>query len=377
MSVKEIKMSQIGGKGKWATFAKKLVMRISFPLLKRLIGFVLRSGRFRCELLEYALSQESKGIKTFLNLQRNWNREWSDFFQTKNFVQLQTLLEEVTLHLDELSKEVALRLFYTRLLIHLKSIISLSGFQKSLAPLFPLDRSEQERLIRLDESFTNKFIFPKRCQIPAIHIAAQFGMSCFTPEIQKTLIGRDIIDGGGYSGDSAMVFAKLQPRNVYAFEPNPDMFPEMKKIIAINSKILGDNVHKIIPVPMALGKSQGNMKLYSQGIYDGSTTKFHQSKGKEYNVPVVSIDDYVREHSLDIGLIKLDVEGAESDVIEGALETIKTQKPLLIISIYHTPKDFFEIKPQIEKLNLGYRFMIRHFVPQWSTDEFCLLGYPE
>jgi FkbM family methyltransferase len=174
-----------------------------------------------------------------------------------------------------------------------------------------------------------------------------------------------------------MVFAGFQPHNVYAFEPNPEMFPEMKKIIALNTKVLGDDVHKIIPVPMALGKSQGNMKLYSQGIYDGSTTKFRHSKGKEYNVPVVSIDDYVREHALNVGLIKLDVEGAESDVIDGALETIKTQKPLLIISIYHTPKDFFEIKPKIERLNLGYRFLVRHFVPKWSTDEFCLLGYQE
>jgi FkbM family methyltransferase len=354
-------------------------MRLSFPLLKKIVGFALKSERFQYELFKDVQQKESKGIKTFLNRQQGWNREWSEFFQTKDFAQLQTLIERMTLHLDELSKEVALRFFYTRLLTHLEGIISLSGFQKSLAPLFPLDWNEQKRLVCLDESFTPKLFFPKDCEIPNIHIATQFGMSCFVPEIQRTLIGRDVIDGGGYSGDSAMVFTEFQPRNVYAFEPNPEMFPEMKKIITNNTNILGDNVHKIVTVPMALGKVKGSMKLFSKGAYDGSTS-IHQrgkSNSKEYDVPVVSIDDFVREHSLDVGLIKLDVEGAESDVIEGALRTITTQHPLLIISIYHTPKDFFEIKPKIEGLNLGYRFLMRHFCPQWSTSEFCLLGYPE
>ena len=44
--------------------------------------------------------------------------------------------------------------------------------------------------------------------------------------------------------------------------------------------------------------------------------------------------------------------------MKGALETIKEQKPVLIISIYHNYSDFFEIKPMIEDLNLGYKFKI-------------------
>jgi FkbM family methyltransferase len=366
-----------GGNRQCVYSLKEFTMSLTFPILKKIVGYVLTSGRFRRELFDDSLLKESKGIKTLLNLQSGWNREWNDFFRTRNFSQLQKLIDELILNLDELSKEVTLRLFYTRLLIYLKGIIPLHDFQELLAPLFPLDRNEQERLIKLDETYVHNFIFPDQCELPTIHIATQFGMSCFESEIQKMLVGRDVIDGGGYSGDSAMVFAGLQPRKVYAFEPNPDMFPEMEKIIALNAKSLGSDVHKIIPVLMALGKSKGNLKLYSKGAYDGSTTIWGREKRKEYDVPVVSIDDYVREHSLNVGLIKLDVEGAESDVIEGALETIKTQKPLLIISIYHTAKDFFEIKPQLEKLNLGYHFMVRHFVPQWPTSEFCLLGYPE
>jgi CO dehydrogenase/acetyl-CoA synthase gamma subunit (corrinoid Fe-S protein) len=111
-------------------------------------------------------------------------------------------------------------------------------------------------------------------------------------------------------------------------------------------------------------------------INDGASFINRCNKLKKHEVPVISIDDFVRKKSLNVGLIKLDVEGVESDVIEGAVETIKAQKPLLIISIYHNPKDFFEIKPKIEALNLGYHFLIRHLTPH-SIVDFCLLGYPE
>ena len=61
---------------------------------------------------------------------------------------------------------------------------------------------------------------------------------------------------------------------------------------------------------------------------------------------------------MDVGLITVDVEGAEKDLLSGAIETIKSQKPMLFISIYHSVEDFFEIKPWIENLDLGYKFEI-------------------
>ena len=59
-----------------------------------------------------------------------------------------------------------------------------------------------------------------------------------------------------------------------------------------------------------------------------------------------------------MGLIKVDVEGGEQLLIKGAKNTICSQKPILIISIYHSPEDFFYIKPEIESWNLGYGFTI-------------------
>ena len=53
------------------------------------------------------------------------------------------------------------------------------------------------------------------------------------------------------------------------------------------------------------------------------------------------------------------------DLLEGAVNTLKTQKPILEISIYHKISDFFDIIPWIANLNLDYDFKIVKEQP-WS-----------
>jgi hypothetical protein len=57
-----------------------------------------------------------------------------------------------------------------------------------------------------------------------------------------------------------------------------------------------------------------------------------------------------------VGLIKMDIEGFEYYAIKGGLETIKRDKPVLLISIYHTGKDFFEIPPLLKSCVPEYKF---------------------
>ena len=49
----------------------------------------------------------------------------------------------------------------------------------------------------------------------------------------------------------------------------------------------------------------------------------------------------------------------------------------MLFRSYHDPKDLFEIKPFIESLDLGYRFMVRKLVYHDLVTEVVLLGYPE
>lgn len=76
------------------------------------------------------------------------------------------------------------------------------------------------------------------------------------------------------------------------------------------------------------------------------------------NVEITTLDDFVKEHNLQVGLIKVDIEGFEMEFLKGAKDTICSQKPALSICIYHSGRDYFHIKPLIESWNLGYRFEI-------------------
>ena len=76
-----------------------------------------------------------------------------------------------------------------------------------------------------------------------------------------------------------------------------------------------------------------------------------------------------------LGLIKSDTEGYESKIIDGAANLIKKYKPVLVIAIYYTPEDFFEMKDKIAKLNPDYKFMIRRSEFIIPTADFILIAY--
>lgn len=73
---------------------------------------------------------------------------------------------------------------------------------------------------------------------------------------------------------------------------------------------------------------------------------------------MTTIDSYLLSET--VGLIKMDIEGAAPFALEGAVQTIKRDRPVMLIACYHTPKEFFEIKPFLENLNLNYKFMFRN-----------------
>ncbi len=164
------------------------------------------------------------------------------------------------------------------------------------------------------------------------------------------LKNKDIIDVGAYVGDSAILFSKYTDKNVYAFEPLQGNFNEITRTIELNKS------KNIIPVQFGLGSKEQKMIFYVDGARSGDKTKYTNLRKETVNI--ISLDTYVRKNNLDVGLIKVDIEGAEQNFLQGAKETICSQKPVLLLSIYHNYDDFFKIKTLLESWNLGYKFQI-------------------
>ena len=176
----------------------------------------------------------------------------------------------------------------------------------------------------------------------------------FSDEEMDFIKDKDIIDAGAFTGDTALPLSEITQKNVYAFEPFNESFELLKKNIDDN------NIENIVPVNKSLGDINGERILFLagdnvQGITNDPNIRKHD---KEIKVEEITVDKFVKDNDLHVGLISVDVEGAEMDLLKGAVETIKAQKPILTISIYHKASDFFEIIPWIANLGLGYEFEI-------------------
>ena len=58
------------------------------------------------------------------------------------------------------------------------------------------------------------------------------------------------------------------------------------------------------------------------------------------------------------------------------MKTITTQRPILYLSIYHNADDFFNVKPMIEKFDLGYKFKIAKVPNGGIIVETALIAEP-
>lgn len=159
---------------------------------------------------------------------------------------------------------------------------------------------------------------------------------------------KDIIDAGAYVGDSAIVLSKYTNKNVISFEANPSNFSLLKRTIGLN------NLKNIVPVNLGLGDG-----LYTANIKDDLSCSHLTNEGSNLQkINITTLDKYVEENNIKCGLIKVDIEGAEPKFLKGAYNTIKEQRPTILLSIYHNASDFINLKPMIESWDLGYKFRI-------------------
>lgn len=121
--------------------------------------------------------------------------------------------------------------------------------------------------------------------------------------------------------------------------------------------------------------------MYNIGIWDktekGYCAYFGESDGTQIisdaatnqNAQQCQLDalDHVLEGKR-ISVLKLDIEGAEINGLNGAKNIITRQKPKLAICLYHRPEDLWEIPGRIHEMNPAYKMIIKHHSMANFTD---------
>ena len=117
---------------------------------------------------------------------------------------------------------------------------------------------------------------------------------------------------------------------VLAFEPLPANLALLKRNIALNPGL------KIEVVPAAVSNSAAPFaEFYSDTTSSSVTASLRSRSGQRTcRVANVRLDDFCAGRGLRPSFIKIDVEGAEMDVLHGARSLLETDHPLLLVEVH-------------------------------------------
>ena len=181
----------------------------------------------------------------------------------------------------------------------------------------------KDRLSRLKQNFKYRYLPFRlyhriRCYKYAKYRNPE--LKLITSLVTKDQISIDIGANLGLFTD----FMSKASKHVFAFEPNPYPLENLKHLIDKNVTIL----------PIALGNTNGPTEIRIPHHANGwssngaSLASKTEESGKLINIQCRKLDSLNLEN---IGLIKIDVEGFEIEVLKGARETLLKNKPAMII----------------------------------------------
>ena len=153
-----------------------------------------------------------------------------------------------------------------------------------------------------------------------------------------------VFDVGANLGNHTLFWAKkLNTDVIYSFEP---YIPNFERLLHNVQNNLLDNVY---PINKAIGKKEGYtcVKEFHEDNYGGTTLNEEiQSEGE---IEVITIDSFVKGKKIEsVDFIKIDTEGYEVSVLDGAQKTISKYYPDLWIEV--NSQTFQEIMNRLEQL---------------------------
>jgi FkbM family methyltransferase len=164
------------------------------------------------------------------------------------------------------------------------------------------------------------------------HISHAHILGTYEAEMQQALEGllqpgAVCYDLGASIGYFSLLMAR-KARQVYSFEPAPHAAEQVRRNLSVNRF---ENV-ELIPSPVSDSKKIVTFSLtdvaYGSGIVAGETTKW-----PTLQLETLTLDEFAQTHPLP-DLMKIDVEGEEGRVLEGARSILERRKPAICCEVH-------------------------------------------
>lgn len=160
------------------------------------------------------------------------------------------------------------------------------------------------------------------------------------------------VDVGASWGCWSLELSKHASR-VISFEPQRRVFAQLRRSIRANG------IDNIRALNVAAGPRIGHVSIADLEL-DGPVTNFgglsighpleRQPDARMVDVEMIPVDDCIRADET-VAFMKIDVEGAETGVLDGALKTIARCRPLMFIEAYHRLTHTPALRAKIEALD--------------------------
>ena len=212
------------------------------------------------------------------------------------------------------------------------------------------EQADYKRLLPDFKKCCKQFGFPiKKVGVESLYY--HHGLR-FAPDfIKKHIAGKLFGDVGGYWGDSALVFMNYQPEKVIIFEPMQDT--RQKLIQILNKNKVSEKKYEILPFALSDNQEETD------------------------NMQCRPLDDLTSDYKTPFGVLKADIEGMGLKFVMGAEKTIRKDRPLLSLSIYHDAEEFSGIYQLMKSWDINYHFELKQFSPLIPGGELSLFAYPE
>jgi len=144
---------------------------------------------------------------------------------------------------------------------------------------------------------------------------------------KQVSLGDTVLDIGANIGYYTLIFAKLvgEHGKVFAFEPDPTNFALLKKNVEMNG------YSNVILVPKAVSNENKKAKLFlceqNQGMHRVYNSVFCN---ESIDIEFLKLDDYFQDEK--ISFIKIDIEGAEYNAIQGMLNLLHRNREVKILT---------------------------------------------
>lgn len=157
--------------------------------------------------------------------------------------------------------------------------------------------------------------------------------------------GETVFDVGAYAGEFTIVASECvgPAGRVIAFEPDPE------NRILLERNLAEYGLGNVTICPCALWKTSGRLEFNAFGD-PGSAARIFIGGGEEMDVPALSWADAVAKFGTP-NFVKMDIEGAEIEVIEAALPHLTAARPHFAIASYHVRDGC----PTSERLESSFR----------------------